>query len=105
MTLKGLRSAGERWNELEEKAATRAPVTVDDGWQLFRTRFPAHNTLTGQEIEERCGGDDQLRGDLHQFVEETTALKELRRREVEAAIRDAQEEINRLRAVVDKARG
>ena len=105
MSLRKLNSAADAWTAAEQKAAARAPVTVDDGWQLFRSRFPVHGALSAEEIEERCGGDDQLRADLHQFVAETNAFKELRTREIEIAVRDAQNEINRLKAVVDKARG
>src|SRR5262249_36819690 len=102
MSLRKLNSAADAWAAAEQKLNARAPVEADDGWQLFRARYPAHNTLTGQEIEERCGGDDQLRADLHQFCEETNALKERMTQEVESAVRNAQQEIGRLQAIVAK---
>ena len=91
-------------NALIEKVDAQAPCTDDDGMGEFRRRYPVHSHLTADQIGERAFVDDELRADLYQFVDDMNVAKERLTQEVDSAIAEAERELNRIRAIRDRAR-
>src|SRR5262245_21754769 len=99
-----LNQAADSFDAMMEKVDAQAPCTDADGMGEFRRRFPAHSHLTADQIGERRFVDDQIRADLHQFVDDMNVAKERLTGEVDAAIAEAERELNRVRAIRDRAR-
>src|SRR5262249_40568656 len=89
---------------MEKVDAPQPACEDDDSMGEFRRRYPAHAHLTADQIGERMFADDQLRADLHQFVDDMAALREQLTGEVDSAIAEAERELNRVRAIRDRAR-
>jgi len=105
MSINRMNGAADAWDAALERMEPQAACGDDDGMAEFRRRFPQHSHLTADQIGERMFVDDGLRGDLHQFVDDMDALRERLAGEVDTAIAEAERELNRVRAIRDKARG